>query len=129
MKRFIQQFGEKITGVLSGLDRVRFRGTLLGMVKTGGVIYCLRAFGNELKDFGRWAQTQTKRIKEAAIEVAKAAGRPVIHVQTHAESKEDIAKGIAARDGIKEGLICVLTAMEIGMNYELLKSQKNSKLL
>jgi hypothetical protein len=37
MESFIQRFGEQISGVLSGWDRVRFRGTLRRIANLRGM--------------------------------------------------------------------------------------------
>jgi len=44
--------------------------------------------------------------------VAEHAGRPVIYLASSTRRKESIAMEIAERDGIREGLICVLTCVE-----------------
>src|SRR5438309_9177227 len=52
-----------------------------------------------------------ERVKQHAIDVAKQEGRPYQYLQDKIK-KEDLAKQIAERDHIQEGLICVLTVVE-----------------
>jgi hypothetical protein len=50
MNAFVQRFGDKILGVLSGFDRVRFRGSLRMLASVGGTGAWLHAKGILLKD-------------------------------------------------------------------------------
>lgn len=53
------------------------------------------------------------------------AGRPLQYLASSSLSKEDVAREIAERDGITQGLVCVLTAVEpcqtftVGPNREV----------
>jgi YD repeat-containing protein len=52
-----------------------------------------------------------ERIKERGVRMAEKAGRPLQHLQRKVR-KEEPARTIAGRDGIKEGLICVPSVVE-----------------
>jgi hypothetical protein len=109
---FIQRYAGRIIGQMSGWDRLRFRGTLRMLAHAAGLSRFLGYKGVLLKDFGRYAQEVSERTREASLEVARAAGREVVYVRDSQASKEDLAREIQRRDGIQEGLICVLTAVE-----------------
>ena len=49
MKGFLQRRGKKIPGVLSGLDRMRFRGSLNPLTTVGGMLAWLVPAGVLLK--------------------------------------------------------------------------------
>lgn len=66
----------------------------------------------ELTEFKDRAQGLTVQLKRGTEELAQAAGRPIIYLASSQLRKEPIALQIAARDGISEGLICVLTCVE-----------------
>lgn len=51
MERFIARYRSVITGVLSGFDRLVFRGTLLPLVRDGGMFFFLQSAGIRLLDF------------------------------------------------------------------------------
>ena len=104
MESFIQAHWEKITGVLSGFDRVRFRGTARRISSVGGLGSYLKYFGILLKDFRKYALGITDVIRKASQDVAHRANRPVLFEQDPNRSKEEIARRIAARDGITEGI-------------------------
>lgn len=119
MHAFVQRHLGSVTGCLSGFDRLRFRGTLRMLAHAGGFASFLRQVGVKIKDFGAYVQETSERLRRSSEQVAEAAGRPVQYVASPAASKEDLARGIADRDGVGSGLICVLTCVEPCLSYYL----------
>ncbi len=112
MERFIQRHGKKILGVLSGFDRMRFRGSFMPLTTVAGALTWLSRAGVLLKDFASFAQDLTKQIRQAVERDAVAAGRPVIYLD-HFVNKEALVQGIRAERGAAaNGLIAVLSAVE-----------------
>lgn len=112
MNSFIQRFGDKIIGILSGFDRLVFRGTLREIAFVAGMLGFLRWRRILLKEFGRFALVATECLKEASLAKAAQLGRPVLFLPSSNTSKEDVAREIARRDGVTEGLVCVLKSVE-----------------
>jgi hypothetical protein len=112
MQGFIQRHAAHVSGVLSGFDRVRLRGTLRWLSNVRGMYGFLQASSVLLKDFMRYAKGITEQIRQRTVRDAAEAGRPVLYLNSSRESKEEIAREIAERDGVREGLICVLTCVE-----------------
>jgi len=81
-----------------------------------------------LKDFGAYIQTVSEQIKQYACGIAEAKGRRVQYVASSSESKEDIALQIAERDGIQQGLICVLSCVEPCQSFAIRKNKKKKQL-
>ena len=108
MEGFIQRHKEDVIGVLSGFDRLLFRGTLRSIAYGQGLDRFLGAVGVRYKDFGSFAEGLSEQLKSHAQQMAHSAGRPYEYVSNSAQSKEDIAKAIDKRDGVMEGLVCVL---------------------
>jgi hypothetical protein len=77
MKGFIQRHGRKILGVLSGFDRMRFRGSFTPLTTAGGLWAWLWQAGVLLKNFKTFAEDFTRQIRQATEAGAIAAGRPV----------------------------------------------------
>jgi hypothetical protein len=126
MNSFIQAHMSKVTGILSGWDRLRFRGTIRMLANVPGLWQFLRSTGRVLlKDFGRHAEELSQATRDQSLAVAQAQGRPVEHLQSPNICKEDMAREIQKRDGIKEGLICVLTAVEPCWSFNI-KSNKQA---
>lgn len=128
MQSFLRVHESKIKGVLSGFDRVRFRGTLRMLANTKGLGGFLCFMGILLKDFKEWSVGLTERIRRASKELAGIRQRPVIHLLSCHTDKEMIARDIAKRDGITEGLICVLTCVESCQTFTIRKNSALKKL-
>jgi hypothetical protein len=128
MKRFIQQHADQISGVLSGFDRLRFRGTLRWLAYTQGMQGFLNYAGVLLKDFKTYVQGVTDQVRSATERLAKDAGRPLIYLDSPRISKEEKARQIAERDGIQEGLVCVLSAVESCFSYEVRRDAEKHRL-
>jgi len=54
MNTFLQRHAPSVTGMLSGFDRVRFRGTLRLLANAGGMGAFLAYMGVLLKDFKQY---------------------------------------------------------------------------
>jgi hypothetical protein len=118
MNDFIAKYQDQLSGVVSGFDRLVFRGTLWKDPLTGMKGY-LWAHGLGAKDFGEHAEEISKRLKQASLAPLVAAGRPVLYLNSGKDDKQQIALKIAAQDGIVEGPICALTAVELCRSYAI----------
>ena len=117
---FINKFGQNITAILSGFDRLRFRGTLRLLFQPQAMEVYLNCCHVLIKHFSHFAQQLTDKIKAQAYEAARQAGRPVQgHPSRSDISKEDLARQIARRDGIGAGLIAVFSAVEPCLSYSV----------
>jgi hypothetical protein len=128
VKIFIQRFGGKILGALHGFDRVRFRGTRRLLANVVGMMNFLWHRHVLLKDFKDLASTITAMVRQAAEEVAVKQGRPIAYLHNSVMDKEAWARMIAKRDGIEEGLIGVLKAVECCWSYEVGPNRAEKKL-
>jgi hypothetical protein len=124
MERFIQQLGDSITGTLSGFDRMRFRGTLRLLAYTAGMQKFLNHTHVLLKNFKSYVQGVTDQVRDATEEIARATGRRVQFLSSSKISKEERARHIAQREDIREGLICIFSAVEPCFSYEVHRSQE-----
>ena len=111
MKEFIAKHQNEIAGVLSGFDRLVFRGTLRSISYPEGMMRYLWAQQVRLTEFGKHVQRVSEQVKQACKAQAEALGRPVKYLQSAGESKEELARGIAAREKIQQGLVCVLSCV------------------
>jgi hypothetical protein len=119
----------KITGMISGWDRLRFRGTVRMLANVAGLGRFLRFTGRRLlKDFGSHAEELSRRTRAESLKVAEEAGRPVVHLQSPGACKEEMAREIQKRDRVKEGLICVLTAVEPCWSFNIRSNKEAGKL-
>jgi hypothetical protein len=125
---FIQRHAGKILGVLSGFDRLVFRGGLRWISYLDGMNHFLSKQGVLLKDFREYALGVTSQLRIASEKSATDVGRPVEHLNSPKTNKEVVALKIAARDNVKEGLIAVLKCVEPCKSYEIYKNRETKRL-
>jgi hypothetical protein len=86
-----------------------------------------------LKDFGKFAEKLTAELKAHAQKVAGDAGRPFqyldkAHTARSGYSKEHLARDIAERDGVREGLICVFSVLEPCGSFDVRGNRETHRL-
>lgn len=119
MDQFSRKHQADVSGVLSGFDRIRFRGTQRWLANVRGMMAFLWKVQVKLKEFKAYSIQLTKDIRRHVETLASDAGRPVEYFNTPGLSKEDTARHIAKRDGITEGLIAVLESVDPCFSYEV----------
>ncbi len=128
MHEFIAKHRNKIAGILSGFDRLVFRGTLRSLSYVDGMRHYLAANGVLLKDFGSHVERMSKQLKDASLGLAQQLKRPHKFLSSPKDSKEEIAQEIVAKEGIRDGLICVLTSIEPCRSYDIHRNRETKKL-
>ncbi len=128
MHKFIANHHDEISGVLSGFDRLVFRGTLRSIAYAAGMHRYLSSNEVLLKNFGAHVEHVSQRLKTASLAEAVATHRPVRYLASAALSKEKIARGIAAQDSITDGLVCVLTCVEPCRTFEIYRGRDTKQL-
>lgn len=123
MERFLERHKSHVIGVLSGFDRLLFRGSLRSISYLSGMNKFLSIHSILYKDFGRFAEHLSTRLKDRGKEVAEEAGRPWRYVESPKVSKEEIAREIMERDGVEDGLICVLSCVEPCQTFAIRKDR------
>jgi hypothetical protein len=117
MDKFINHHTQKITGKIACFDRILFKGYLPISWAQNRERFMM-AQGFLLKDFKGFVTKHSERIKQHAKGIAEKNHRPYIHINGRIR-KEEKAREIADRDGITEGLICVLSAVEACQSFKL----------
>ena len=112
MERFLTRHSDRIVAILSGFDRLLFRGTLRSIAYVNGLDIFLSSQRVLYKDFGRFAERVSDQLKAHAEAVAAAAQRPFRYVASARVSKEDLAREILQTNPVAEGLVCVLSCVE-----------------
>jgi hypothetical protein len=128
MQAFTAKYSDKIQGVLSGFDRLIFRGYLRKIGYTVGLNSYLWANDVLLKDFGSHANEISDRIKEAALRCVQECGRPIQYLPSSKDDKEQIARSIAQQDHITEGPVCALTCVEPCMGFDIHRNRETKRL-
>ena len=95
---FLERHSDKITGVLSGFDRIVFRGYLKYLAYTAGFEAFLVCQGVLFKEFSKYVQTTTELLKEASLQSASELQRPIKYINSPQISKEEEARRILVKD-------------------------------
>jgi hypothetical protein len=133
MGRFEDVHAGRIVGTLTMFDRMIFKGHLTRLFAPGAISAMLWEQGFPLKEFTRYATSTTEALTANAKRLAADTGRPYIY-SDHSRrrggelTKEDSARAIAERDGIAEGLVCVLSVVEPCWSFQVRKSHTTHRL-
>ncbi len=129
MQSFLQQHQSDIRGVLSGWDRIRFRGTLRRIANCQGMSTLMAYLGVRMKEFKAFVSDVSANVRAHIEQVATAADRPLLYLTSWKMSKEEQARQIAARDGVQTGLICILSCVEQCQTFDLRSDKAKGRLV
>lgn len=108
----MELYAKRIKGVISGWDRIRFRGTIRWLASTRGINTYLITRGMLLKDFGKWAESVTAKVRALCVDRANQLNIPMIYLKSSSVDKEAYARRIMKERGIETGDICMLSTLE-----------------
>jgi len=133
MTTFESMHQENIVGKLTMVDRVIFKGYLSHLFPKGAFQAFLSRQGVLLKEFKAYAPKVSEELKAHARAFAEERGRPYIylegaHTAANGNSKEARARRIAEKDGITEGLVCVLAAVEPSVSFKVRPNHETQRL-
>jgi hypothetical protein len=128
MNQFLHRFGSKVIGVLSGFDRLRFRGSNRRLSNPSGILGFLCWIKVLMKDFGAYAQATTNTLCSAIERQAIELGSPVIYLPSSDEDKELRALTEARQRDLHSGLIAVLSCVELCRSIEMRVNKQNGLL-
>lgn len=112
MEQFLRRFGSSVSGVLSGFDRLRFRGSNRSLCYANGICAFLCWAKVLLKDFNGFAQERTETLCNAIERRAAELESPTIYLPSSVSNKEAAALAEAVKRDRKSGLIAVLSCVE-----------------
>src|SRR6266568_5036133 len=117
---FESKHRDELRGTLTTIDRLIIHGHLSRLWFPNHMAYFLDRLGVHIvRDFGRFVKEASSKVIAHAEALAKKAGRPFVYQDRVVHGKDDLARQIAVRDGIKEGLICVFSTVEPAMCFAL----------
>lgn len=128
MKRFLERHRDRITGTLSGFDRVLFRGTLRSIAHVNGLQVFLYSQRVLMKDFSSYVISLSQGLVEHAKELASKQERPYVYLSSSKASKEELALQIVTRERLQQGLVCVFACVEPCQSFDLRKDKAEKKL-
>jgi hypothetical protein len=128
MNEFISKYNDQISGVITGFDRLVFRGNL-ALNHEAGMKGYLWANGIAWKDYAQHVAEISQKVKLAGLAAVEAAHRPVRYLTSGQDSKEKLAREIARRDGITSGPVCAFTAVEPCLSWRVVGDRQTQRLL
>jgi hypothetical protein len=131
MKDFLREHASLIYGVLSGFDRVRFRGTIRSISYPKGLLGLLWILKVLLKAFKSFVEGTSQKIKRSTEQLAKATpvGRVVYLSGMH--DKQEVIEDLMRKHKVADdftGLIAVLSCVENCSSFEIRKNAAEQKL-
>lgn len=128
MQRLTAYLGKRISGVLSGFDRLVFRGYIRAFC-------CPEMFETFLavtkvlhKDFGRFTQRVTEKVCARAKSDAERHGVPYRYLASCSSDKETIARRFVEEHSIRGGPICVLGSVEPCKTWQIHRSRESKRI-
>jgi len=133
METFLSIHEDSVLGVLTTYDRMIFKGHLTMLYPNGAFGRLLNRQGVLLKDFKPYVENASQQVKQQAMSIAEASGRPYRYLESAMtarknQSKEDLAKRIAADDKITDGLVCVFSAVELCSTFSVQGNRQTKRL-
>ena len=117
MQQFIAKFEKDIQGVLSGFDRVLFRGSLRRLTHSLGMKWYLAQNDILCKQYEDHVKAISQKVKKAALSPFQQQNLLVKHVHSR-DDKETIARAFAEERCITEGDVCAFSAMEMAPTFQ-----------
>lgn len=124
MQQFISKHQQDIIGTLSGWDRIRFRGTIRMLAYAGGLLTWLSDRRVLLKQFKTFSLGLTDTLKQSVEAVANAAKRTITYLASSCLSKEELVQQLLRREGLTEGLVCVLSCVEPCQSFDIHRNRE-----
>ena len=118
MNKFIQRFGQAVKGVLTGFDRIVFKGLIRPLAYEEGVRSFCRGRSILNKDYKKWMTGQTDALVDAVDRYAQEqCGHGIKHLNTWREDKDKLARERQEAEGIDAGLVGVWSCLESARSY------------
>jgi len=112
MQKFLDHYASEVKGVLSGWDRLAFRGTLRWLAYLAGLERFLSSCHIQLKNFMPWAEAMTRKVRQGCEQTAQVLGIPTLYLRSSSTDKEETARQIARDRGMETGPICRFSVVE-----------------
>ena len=115
MNGFERVHRERVLGSLTMFDRLIFKGHLSRLYVPGALRVFLWNQGTPLTGFAAYAKGCTHALLDHAERIAAETGRPSIYLagsvtRRSGQTKDEMARAIAERDGITDGLMAAMSA-------------------
>lgn len=119
MITLLQRLADGVKGVISGFDRIVFKGSILPIMYKEGAASFLRSRNVLNKEYRDWVTKQTQNIVEPAEKLAQTIpGQKITPISSSKLRKETLARERQQKHQIDTGLIGVWSATESCLAYK-----------
>lgn len=129
MQQFIDKYNDQIAGVVSGFDRLVFRGSLrrlnygywdqaLQAVVAKGMEEYLWQNGILFKQYQDHVKQVSEQLKRHTVEPLKKQGVPVVFLRDPQANKDALARKLALGREISSGTVCLISTLEPSPTFE-----------
>jgi hypothetical protein len=119
MNAFIQRFSQLVKGVISGFDRIVFKGSILPLSHAAGMTEFCRQRGILNKDYKNWVTARSAALIEKVEAYARReSGHGITHIPSLHTDKEKLARERQRTEGIQKGLVGVWSCLESGASFK-----------
>ena len=113
MDTLLHRFGSLVKGVITGFDRIVFKGQIRPLLYAAGMQAFLGTHGVLNKNYKDWVTEQSKQIVEYANQYSRDVfGCDVGYIASCYERKETLAHEQQKKLGIENGLIGIWSCVE-----------------
>ncbi len=126
--KIIENYQDKINGVLSTFDRIIIKGHIRQFYSPSGKQHFLHANGILYKDFGSYANSVTESVKDHVKQLTNNMNRPYIYLNSPKISKEVTALQTLKSDPVDSGLICTIATVELCSSLQVIPNKDTQKL-
>jgi hypothetical protein len=119
MQSFLQRFAGVVLGVLSGFDRLVFRGRLRRLYQPEGMNHYCNANHVLRKEFKEHARSVTAQVMKASLIAEARRCERYRYLNSSQIDKDQVARAIADKQPVNEGLVCVLQALESCWTFDV----------
>ena len=119
MNTFVQKFASIVKGVITGFDRIVFKGSILPLMNERGVMNFCRSHGILNKGYKSWMLKQTEKLVGPAERYAEEeCGSRITSIKSSHIRKEEVARQHQCENRIQSGLIGIWSAIESCYSYK-----------
>jgi hypothetical protein len=119
MQSFLQRFTGVVLGILSGFDRLVFRGRLRRLYTPEGMNHYCNANYVLRKEFKEHAKSVTAQVMKASLIAEAKRCERYRYLNSSQIDKDQVARAIANQQPVSEGLVCVLQALESCWTFDV----------
>ena len=124
----VERYAKEIAGVLGCFDRLVVTGTLMEIAHPEAMDAFLHREGFRAFDIGLFADPLRQRIRDNAVELARAAGVEIEYLsRSKGVRKEDLVAKVLARRGSDPGLVHIISVLETCTTFKPWRNPKRGQ--